>query len=123
MNISQDSELRYVQDTIAGSTTAGASTEGNADVVDIGTNEAFRIERVDLMLDADATLSCKARVTVDGEALAPGTGFIAGGGERFPLEVEREIITASVVRIHFDNGDSSSRDILVVLNGQWVRDA
>ena len=112
----------YVRrDTIAHSAEMPGNSSGYDEIINFDeVTEYFVIDQVDIWIESGAGIDTKVRLTDDGNAIAPGTGWVAGGGDRLPLPVEAEVYKSTTLRTQYDNGDSNAYDYQFVIHGYWV---
>ena len=115
-----DSELETRRGSIAHSWSAGANSEGNESIHTFE-EEPYIVDGVDFYIDASAGISVDVRlVDGDGNVIAPSVGRIAGGGSEMAVEAEKPIARRTELLADWSNGESSARDLMVVVHGRWV---
>lgn len=101
---------------------ATANSDGEETVLTVDHGPPLDVERVDILIEAGATLDVTVGTFVGQQRLAPLDDAVGGGGERFELGADARVTIGSTIRARWSNGTGTNRDVVVLVHGDREED-
>jgi len=105
-------------ETFAGTFTASAGTTERVIVTERPEGEDFKIERVEIIIEAGASNAVTVGTFIGESRLAPADGPVASGGKVFRLPVDATLSPTGSVAARYQNPTSTAREVQVLVLGR-----
>jgi len=104
-------------ETFVGTFTASPSTTERVTVTERPEGEDFKIERVEIIIEAGASNAVSVGTFIGESRLAPADGPVASGGKVFRLPVDDTLSPTAPITARYVNNSGTSRDVQVLVVG------